>query len=191
MRKLHTWILLTVIALLATAGVAVARHKQGKTHTDPALATFSVTQTSMRDRTCQGADGEYRQFRATYRGEATGDPRLTGNVVIRSHGLINQTTGMGSSRGTVLLRSEGRWIAFARYFATNTDRGVLHGYLVGRVRDRTTGGAEELDGSGRLMANFKATFNPAGTMLTGQLGGTSADARTPAVIQAGGCFHRG
>jgi hypothetical protein len=191
MRKTRTWIVLALITALATAGVAVAKHKQGRTHTDAVMATFTVTQSSVREKTCTGVDGDYRQFHAKYRGTATGDPRLTGDITIKSKGLINQTTGFGSSTGTVRLRSNDRTIATARYFATNTNLGVLHGYIVGHVRDKSPNGAEEQDGSGKLMANFKATFNAAGTVLTGQLGGTSADARTPAVIQAGGCKSRG
>jgi hypothetical protein len=190
MRKTRTWIALAIVTALATASVAVATHRQNRTHTDAVVATFTVTQSSVRDKTCTGVDGEYREFRAKYRGTATGDPRLTGEIVIHSKGLINQTTGFGSSRGTVHLRSNGRTTARALYFATNTDRGVLHGYIVGHVRDRSPGGTEEQDGSGKLMANFKATFNANGTVLTGQLGGTSADPRTPAVIQAGGCHRR-
>lgn len=191
MRRIRTWIALATITALATAGAAVAHQRQSRTHTDAALATFTVTQTSVRDKTCTGVDGEYRQFHAKYRGTSTGDPRLTGDIVIRSKGLINQTTGMGSSSGTVHLKAEGRTTAVGRYFATNTNLGVLHGYIVGQVRDRIPGGAEEQDGSGRLMANFKATFNANGTVLTGQLGGTSGDPRTPAVIQSGGCSKHG
>jgi hypothetical protein len=190
MRKTRTWIVLAIVAALATASVAVATHRQDRTHTDAVMATFTVTQSSVRDRTCTGVDGEYRQFHAKYRGTATGDPRLTGDIVIHSKGLINQTTGFGSSRGTIKLRSNGHTTARAKYFATNTNLGVLHGYIVGHVRDRSPNGAEEQDGSGKLMANFKATFNATGTVLTGQLGGTSADPRTPAVIQKGGCSNR-
>jgi hypothetical protein len=186
---MRTWIVVAMITALATAGAAVAHKRQSKTHTDAALATFTVTQSSVREKSCTGADGEYRQFHAKYRGTSTGDPRLTGDIVIRSKGLINQTTGMGSSSGTLYLKSEGRTTAVGRYFATNTNLGVLHGYVVGHVRDKVAGGAEEQDGSGRLMANFKATFNANGTVLTGQLGGTSADPRTPAVIQSGGCWN--
>jgi hypothetical protein len=69
----------------------------------------------------------------------------------------------------------------------NTNLGVLHGFVSGKVRDRVAGGTEEQDGSGKLLANFKATFNAAATALTGQLGGANADNRTPAVIQQGGC----
>jgi hypothetical protein len=190
LRKTRTWIVLAIVAALATASVAVATHRQNRTHTDAVMATFTVTQTSVRDKTCTGVDGEYRQFHARYRGMATGDPRLTGEITIHSKGLINQTTGFGSSRGTVRLRQNGHTTARAHYFATNTNLGVLHGYIVGHVRDRSPGGTEEQDGSGKLMANFKGTFNAAGTVLTGQLGGTSADPRTPAVIQKGGCSRR-
>ena len=179
--------MLAIITALATAGVAVAKHRQDRTHTDAVMATFTVTQSSVRDRTCTGVDGQYREFHAKYRGTAAGDPRLTGEITIHSKGLINQTTGFGSSRGTVKLRSNGRTTARAVYFATNTNLGVLHGYIVGHVRDRSPNGAEEQDGSGKLMANFKGTFNAAGTVLTGKLGNTGADPRTPAVIQSGGC----
>ncbi|HEX2292902.1 MAG TPA: hypothetical protein VHH55_06275 [Gaiellaceae bacterium] len=188
---MRTWIALAVITALATAGVAVAHKKNGGTHTDAVQANFTVTQTSAREKTCTGVDGQYRQFHAKYKGTSTGDPRLTGEIVIRSKGLINQTTGMGSSRGTVYLKSGGRTTAVARYFATNTNLGVLHGYIVGHVRDKVAGGTEEQDGSGHLMANFKATFNANGTVLTGQLGGTGTDPRTPAVIQSGGCRSNG
>jgi hypothetical protein len=193
MRRLKLWLGIAGLIALLTAGVAVAKHRHGGTHTDPVMTAFTVTQSSMRDRTCTGSDGMYREFKATYRGTSTGgDPRLAGNVVIRSHGLINQTSGFGSSHGTLYLRSDsGRSIARARYFAVNTNLGVLHGFITGWVRDRVEGGVEEQDGSGKLMANFKATFNATGTVLTGQLGGTAADPRTPAVIQQGGCDNRG
>jgi hypothetical protein len=192
MRRIKLWLGIAGLIALLTAGVAVAKHKHGGTHTDPVMATFTVTQSSMRDRTCMGSDGSYRQFKATYRGTSTSaDPRFVGNVVIRSHGLINQSTGFGSSSGRIHLRSEtGRSIAHARYFAVNTELGVLHGFITGWLRDRVAGGTEELDGSGKLMANFKATFNANGTVLTGQLGGTTADPRTPAVIQQGGCHRK-
>ena len=188
MRKMKIWVLVAAALALVLASVAVAKHRHGGTHTDAVTTSFTVTQAAVKDRTCTGTDGEYREFHALYRGTATGDPRLTGNITIKSHGLINQTTGYGSSRGHVHLRSaDGRSIAHGRYYAVNTDRGVLHGFVVGWVKDRSAGGAEELDGSGKLMANFKGTFNAAGTVLTGKLGNTGTDPRTPAVIQSGGC----
>jgi len=70
----------------------------------------------------------------------------------------------------------------------NTNLGVLHGFVVGRVKDQGIGG-EETSGRGWIYANFKGAFNATGTVLTGQLGGTAADPRTPAVIQSGSCGH--
>jgi hypothetical protein len=188
MRRLKIWVLVAAALALVLASVAVAKHRHGGTHTDAVTATFTVTQAALKDKTCTGTDGQYREFVAVYRGTSTGDPRLTGNITIKSHGLINQTTGFGSSRGWVKLRSaDGRSLAHARYDAVNTNLGVLHGFITGWVHDRTSGEPEELDGSGKLMANFKASFNATGTVLTGKLGNTGTDPRTPAVIQRGGC----
>jgi hypothetical protein len=49
---------------LQTAGVALAKRKHGGTQSDAVLATFTVTQAAVNDRTCTGADGEYKQFHA-------------------------------------------------------------------------------------------------------------------------------
>jgi hypothetical protein len=193
MRRVKLTFALALLVSLLVTGAAIAHGRFDKSHTDVALATFTVNQVKVSDKTCTGADGEYRQFRAVYKGTSTGDSRLAGEVWIRSHGLINQTTGFGRSSGHVAVRdaTTGKWKAAGHYSAVNTDRGVLHGFVNARVKDRGTSSVEELSGSGRLSANFKATFNAAGTTLTGQLGGTSADARTPAVIQSGGCWHKG
>jgi hypothetical protein len=78
MRRLKLWLGPVGLIALLTAGVAVAKHKNGGTHTDAVLATFTGTQSAVKDRTCTGTDGEYRQFHAVYRGTSTGDPRLTG-----------------------------------------------------------------------------------------------------------------
>ena len=178
-----------VLVSLLVTGAAIAHERRDRTHTDVALATFTVNQVKVSDKTCTGADGEYRQFRSVYKGTSTGDARLTGEVWIKAHGLINQTTGFGRSQGHIVVRdaTTGKWKASGQYTAVNTDRGVLHGFIRGHVKDRAAATTEEASGSGKLYANFKATFNAAGTTLTGQLGGTSADNRTPAVIQAGGC----
>jgi hypothetical protein len=55
----------------------------------------------------------------------------------------------------------------------NTSLGVLNGLITGRV-----------DGGGRIVANFTATFSSA-TALAGELGGGAA--QNTAVIQTGGC----
>jgi hypothetical protein len=191
MRTKLTLAIAALVSLLVT-GAAIAHERRERSHTDPVVATFTVNQVRASDKTCTGTDGEYRQFRAVYKGTSSGDPRLTGEVWIKSHGVINQTTGFGQSSGHVSVRdaTSRKWKAAGHYNAVNTDRGVLHGFIRARVKDRGASTVEELSGSGRLFANFKATFNAAGTTLTGQLGGTSTDARTPAVIQHAGCPNK-
>jgi hypothetical protein len=187
----RTKLTLAVAALtsLLVTGVAIAHERLNRTHTDAVMASFTVSQVRASDKTCTGTDGEYRQFKAVYKGTSTGDPRLTGEVWIRSHGLINQTTGYGRSSGSVAVRdaTTGKWKARGSYTAVNTDLGVLHGFVKAHVKDRAAATTEEQSGSGKLYANFKGTFDTAGTTLTGQLGGSSGDSRTPAVIQSGGC----
>ena len=191
MRTKLTLAVAALVSLLVT-GAAIAHERRDRSHTDVALANFVVNQVRASDKTCTGTDGEYRQFHAVYKGTSTGDSRLAGEVWIKSHGVINQTTGFGQSSGRVAVRdaTTGKWKAAGHYSAVNTERGVLHGFIKARVKDRGTSTVEELSGSGRLHANFKATFNAAGTTLTGQLGGTSTDARTPAVIQNAGCGNK-
>jgi hypothetical protein len=64
---------------------------------------------------------------------------------------------------------------------------AVHGSVVGWVKDRSTGAAEEQSGSGKLVALFEATIT--GNQLSGSIGG-SEPATLPAVIQSGGCKSR-
>lgn len=183
MHRLRLWLGIAGLIALLTAGVAVAKHKNGGTHTDSVAATATVTQTSNREKTCTGTDGQYRQFRATSSGTSTGDPRLTGTVRIKAHGLINTTTQRGQVTGRVHIRSTNGKLAHAKLITVFRD-GKLHGVIVGRVKDRSTGGAEEVSGSGKLIAPVVVTF--AGTQVTLQIG-TSEAATMAGVIQKGGC----
>lgn len=183
MRRFRLWLAVAVLVALVTAGVAVAKHRNGGTHTDSVAATATVTQTSNRERTCMGTDGQYRQFRATSSGTSTGDPRLTGTVRIKAHGLINTTTARGQVTGSVKIRSANGKLAHAKLLTVFRD-GKLHGVIIGRVKDRSTGAAEEVSGSGKLIAPVVVTF--AGTQVTLQIG-TSEALTTAGVIQKGGC----
>ena len=63
----------------------------------------------------------------------------------------------------------------------------FHGILLGRVTGEGAGAAgEELD-RGELVAHFKSVVNLVTGAVEGQVGGTSGDPRTPAVIQSGHC----
>lgn len=191
MRKLRTWLALAGTMALVTAGtgVAVATHnKEDRTHTDSVAATFTASQTRVHTKTCTGSDGAYRQFHSAWHGASTGDPRLTGELRLRAHGLINTTTDRGQVRGHLWIRGTTGKLAHARLWGVY-QAGKIHGVVVGRARDRSTGAAEELSGSGRLIGAVEATFNAAGTELTGRIGGSGATI-LPATIQKGGCGHR-
>ena len=188
MTKLRTWLVLVGTMALVTAGVAVATHKQDRTHTDSVAATFTASQFRLYSKTCTGSDGAYRQFHSAWRGESTGDPRLSGRLRIRAHGLVNTTTDRGQVHGHVWIHGTSGKLAHARLWAVYQD-GKLHGVVIGRVRDRSTGAAEELSGSGRLIGAIEAAFNSAGNELTGRIGG-SGPTILPATIQRGGCPNR-
>jgi hypothetical protein len=188
MRRLKLGLGIGVLVTLLTAGVALAKHGNGGTHTDSVAATATVTQTSQQEKTCAGTDSPtYRQFRATSSGTSTGDPRLTGTVRVKAHGLINTTTMVGQVTGSVKIRAANGKLAHAKLL-TVFRNGTLHGLIVGRVKDRSTGAAEEMSGSGKLIAPVVVTFS--GTTVTLQIG-TSAALTNAGVIQKGGCNGNG
>jgi hypothetical protein len=167
-------------AALAAAGIAVAAGG-GTAKTEAVTATFTAAPTGKtKTRTCTGADGTYNQTKGVYTGTSTGDPRLTGDIVIRTKTLVNLDNGLGVTRGKVFLKRDGRRVAKASLQAVNTQRGKLDGFLSGHTRNG--------HGNARLFANFSATFNADGTQLTGELG---SDAPVPpensAVLQSGHC----
>jgi hypothetical protein len=183
MRRFRLWLGIAGLIALLTAGVAVAKHKNGGTHTDSVAATFTATQSAVREKTCTGTDGQYRKFHAAWSGTSTGDPRLSGTLRLKAHGLVNSTTQRGQVTGWVKIHSTTGKLAHAKLLSV-FHNGKLYGVLKGRVKDRSTGAAEELSGSGRLIASVEITL--AGAQATGRIGGDGATI-LPAVIQSGGC----
>ncbi len=175
MRRLR-WIGLSAVLALATTGIALAAHGGHAAKTDAVAATFTGARTDLQEKTCTGSDGAYRDAHETFSGTMTStDPRLQGDLVLRTHSLVNQTTGNGTTRGQVWVRdADGKLLAKARLTGVNSSGGVLSGVLVGRVRD-----------GGRLVANVTATI--AGAALSGELG--SGSAANSAVVQTGRCGH--
>jgi hypothetical protein len=179
MRKLR-FIALAASLVLAVAGIAIARSGGGADRIEPATATFTAAPDNARTRTCEGSDGTYRITRATYRGNVSGDPRLTGALEIRATSVVNQDTGLGFTHGTAKVRDEDRRVkAHGRLDAVNTQLGKLDGFLRGHTHQR--GGPHW-----RLLANFSAGFNAEGTQLGGEIG---ADLPVPPTNSA--VFHRG
>ncbi len=168
--RMTRWISLALAAVmaLAVAGIAVAHKSSQSGKTEPTQATFTATPDAEKTKTrqCTGEDGTYNVTKGVYKGTSTGDPRLTGNILIKTQSVVNLDNGLGWTKGRVFLRDAdtGKLKANAGLDAVNTQRGKLDGFLKGHARD--TGGKGHLS----LLANFSATFNADGTQLTGELG---------------------
>ena len=172
---------LAVAIVVAAAALAVAAGKGPKT--DATHATFTAQRTDGKDKTCTGEDGTYTSSRERFAGTITGDSRLTGDLEVRSHSLVNQATGLGTSRGTVrsVDPATKRVKAHGKFQAVVTEGGVLNGFLSGHVRSR---GEDPPRRDGRLWANFRAQVTEQGA-VTGELGGGAS--QNTAVIQSGKC----
>ena len=126
---------------------------------------------------------------ATYRGTVAGDPRLTGETKVDGRHLVNLATGLGTAEGTFEVRdpATNRLQAHGKWYGVYTEGLNFHGLLLGRVTGEGAGPGEEALDHGELFAHFKSVVNPVTGAVAGELGGTSGDPRTPAVIQSGHC----
>jgi hypothetical protein len=160
---------LAAVLALAVAGIAVA-HGGGKTGpTEAAQATITATPVADKSKTttCTGVDGTYAISRQVFTGTSTGDPRLTGDLIVKAKSVVNQDKGLGTSEGTVFIKGTGDSKArlVAHYLAVVTQGGgKLDGFL--------TGVAKNADGTGTtsLAANFSVAANQDGSQITGELG---------------------
>jgi hypothetical protein len=172
---------IAVASVLGITGVAFAT-TGGQPDADAVSATFQLTEQSTHERECAGQDGQVREERAVYRGPIDGsDPRLDGTLVLKTRTLLDVDEQVGTTvgRAKVLDPATNRVKAKGVLTAVNTQLGKLEGFVAGKVKN---GGTPE---PRALFANFSATFNAAGTEITGELGegaGTNS-----AVLFSGGC----
>lgn len=166
------------LALAVVLGVAAAAIAAGSgPRAEQVEATITYTHAKLFTRFCQGPEGEFGEQRVVGRGTATGDPRLSGDVVLRVTLLNESATGESFQRGTLVIRDPdtGRKKVVARV----ADAGVaeiFQGSLAGSVRP----------GGWQLFANWRTTFHANGA-ITAQIGGEAADGRLPAVVIKGRC----
>ena len=173
MHRLKLGLVIIAAFALVTASAAVAWHKHGKTHTDPAATTLAATQAEIKNKTCTGEDGAYRQFHGKWTGTATSaDARLAGTLRIYARGLVNTATSSGQVTGSLSIRGE--------------RKGRLNGFVVGWVHDRTGATAEDLAGSGRLLGTLTGTLGATGAVAA-QIGPGGTSPVGAANIQNGGC----
>ena len=186
---------IALVAVLALAGIAVAHKGGGQAQpTEAVQATFIATPTgNTKTRQCTGVDGTYDVTKGAYTGTSiSDDPRLAGTITIRTTSVVNVDTGLGHTEGTVFLRDAdtGSLKSTAALAAVNTERGVLNGFIAGKVKTASVAARAKKAGRGRgngngnanaghhnhgnagtsIAANFTAAFNADGSELSGELG---------------------
>jgi hypothetical protein len=181
---------LATVAALGTVAIAVAGTDDGPT-TDPTAATFSLTVVKGKFRECVSANGRHSELRLTLRGPITADdPRLTGVLETKVEILVNDATSYGTGHGTFAIRdpdSREKKVE-GRLFSVESPHGP-HGFLVGKIQQASGDGQDEDESRGSFLANFSANSTGEG-MVEGELGATSDDNQTPAVIQSDHCEGR-
>ena len=74
MLRLRTWLLLGLFAVLALAGIAVARGVPNSSSFVSASNSGTIAKSKASTTSCTGADGTYEQARGAYNGTLTGTP---------------------------------------------------------------------------------------------------------------------
>jgi hypothetical protein len=169
------WVLLTAgTGVLATTAVAIAQ-VTGPSF-DQVQATITYTNAVVKARECEGPDGTVGDAQVVVRGRATGDPLLSGNVILRlSVNTFEFNTGESLDRGTMRIRDPqtNALKVHARLIQPGVEE-IGQGLLTGTVRQ-----------GGSLYANARTTFFENGAIVT-QIGGEAADGRIPALVKRGG-----
>lgn len=181
-RKKHLfW--LAALGLLALVGVAAA--VQPHPQTADVSAAFSADQVRSHSRTCTQGGNTFRITNAVWRGSSTSaEPRLSGNLVISTRTVVNETTGDGWASGTwrttataQMKPGKGRRPrSNARLSAVIDNGNHLDGLATGEARPDWA----------RLLGNWSATV--IGNTLSGELGANAPVAPdNSALLYRGGC----
>jgi hypothetical protein len=166
------------LALLLGVTTAAIATVGGGPNVDQAEASIVFTDGVIWTRTCEGRDGDYADDRVRARGTATGDPRLSGKVILRiTRNLVELETGDGFQIGTLEIRdpNTNELKARARIPGDGGVAEIFQGSLVGRVV-----------GHGKFFANWRTTFHENGA-VTAQIGGEAPDGRLATVVARGEC----
>ena len=180
MRHLKHLVLFTAVGLFVLAGVAAATNPHPQTA--DVSAAFSATQTRMHTRTCTEEGNTFRVTNATWRGTSTSaEARLSGQLIITTHVVLNETTGDGWASGTwrtqdTTANPRTRAKSNARLSAVIDNANHLDGLATGEVRRPY----------GRLLGNWSAAIF--GDTISGELGADAPIAPdNSAIVFRGGC----
>jgi hypothetical protein len=135
------------------------------------------------------ANGPHSELRLTLRGLITADdPRLTGVLETNVKIMVNNASSYGTGRGTFAIRDPAtrEKEVEGTLFSVESPFGP-HGFMIGKIRQPRDD--DEDESRSNFLANFSASSTGEG-MIEGELGATSDDDQTPAVIQSGHCEGR-
>lgn len=167
---MRTKLLVLALGLAALAATTIAAASYfSKARTSDVAATFTATASRVNTRTCTGEGGAtFKITHAVWRGTATStEPRLAGELVLRTLSVVNVATGDGWLNGSWQSRNtppapthgkRGRVGANAALIAVVDDTVKLDGLALGRVHRPW----------GHLRGNFSAAVT--GEELAGSLG---------------------
>ena len=194
--RLTRWISLALAAVmaLAVAGIAIAHGGGSAQPTEAVQASFTAAPVPGKTKTkqCTGVDGEYAITKSVDQGTATGDPRLSGKVTIKSKSVVNTTKGLGWIDGKAQIRDEttGKLKVESHFSAVITEGSKLEGLIRGKVKNAAPATTPKKSHgkkgkfNSELLANFSATVAPDGT-VSGELG--SGTSNNTAIIHGNPC----
>ena len=198
----HVILTLVAVVALAASGIAVAQQRQNGPRTDRVDATFTLNRDQVSSRVCQGNDGLYTEQHATYRGTALSqDPRLNGELTVRTDTLVNQadtTSGkdfgrlQGTAEGHFRLEADNGTVTTGNFIATVTGRDEAGNFVVrteGITDGQVRGPAHEV--GGKIIGSFTTESDRTGQVVVGEFGGSDDDAEQPAYIQTESCTGPG
>jgi len=177
---------LAAIGVLAFAAGIVSAARQPAIQTADVSTAFNATQTNMSTRTCVQDGNTFRITRSTWTGTATSaEPRLNGNLILKTKTVVNETTGDGwltgswrTSPGTSPPGRQGQPRSVAAVSAVIDDGNHADGWAKGWARPQHQ----------RLFGNWSALIN--GDTITGELGANAPVAPdNSALLFRGGCPH--
>ena len=179
MRRL---ILITAAGLVLLGGGAAALADHGfgggGSTFKQAAATFTATgPTNTSTQTCTGTDGaHYSLTRATYTGNATGDPALSGPVTIDALSVVNDANpSVGTVKGLIRINTS----------SGPTGLGFWAVYSGGAIAGLATGRSSTGNGVvANLSANFSTSANTG--FSSGKIGGGTTGGQA-LLLMPGGC----
>lgn len=186
MRRSKSLLCLAALGLFALVGVAAATNPHPSTQ--DVSATFSANQVRAHTHTCSdGVGNTFRVTDAVWHGtSSSSEPRLSGNLVIATHAVLNETTGDGWLRGTWRTRATAPANPRPNPRSNAKSNANLQAVIDNGNHIDGLANGEARGPYARLLGNWSATI--VGTTLAGEIGAIAPVAPdNSALLYRGGC----